>query len=300
MQNLLAWFRAPLNRCFGFALIPAILVTSGLQDAPDKKPLNEAIQPPVSSYAQPDVVDKGEFRPILEVSADGTITAGRDTLFDPQSPDDYGRLREWLKAVRQRMHLEKVPLADGESLELPAEKLLIRADLAAPFRCSQKIMENCGRNEIAIWKVQFAVSPKPDAAAAPEGAKTVAEGRIDAYLPNGCEPAEKEEQESFEVVLSVIEPGTKVRREDGKPWDGDSSTPWSYGSDRVVEYLIGMRRTRSLSELEKYVTTLLARDESRPGLIDARQQTTFGDVVLVLDVLRKAGCERVGYVGSYE
>lgn len=301
MKSFLPHSRTRLSRCLGVMLIPtSMLLLLGLQGKPKSEPLPETIQPPISRYAQPDVVGNGEFRPIVNVSADGTITTGRKRLFDPKARDDFRALSSWLEGVRKKMHLEKVPIEGGESRELVAEKLLIRADRAAPFRCHQKIMENCGRQGIEIWKVQFAVSPPPDAAELPKTGKTVAEGRLDAYLPFDCAAFGEEMPKRLEVMLCVVKEGRKVRREDGKPWTAGSDELWSYGSDRIIEYSIGPRKMRDLPVLGERLEALHERLEGIGVVIDARRGVTFGEVVQVLDLVRKAGGEEITYVGSYE
>lgn len=112
---------------------------------------------PVAENADPDQPEPGEFRPIVNVTHDGRIWVRRELLYDPENPDDYRALRQYLGPVARRM--EQKP--DGDRM-LPDDHLLIRCDTVANFRHVQKIMQQCGYQDILIWKIQLAAAePEP-------------------------------------------------------------------------------------------------------------------------------------------
>lgn len=109
----------------------------------------EDLQLPVAQNADPDKPDKDEFRPIINVTSDGSIWVRREKLYDPENPDNYARIRLFLSQATQRMKKK-----DG----LPDEPLLIRCDKVADFKHVQKVMEQCGYRDILLWKVQLAAA----------------------------------------------------------------------------------------------------------------------------------------------
>ncbi len=111
----------------------------------------EELQLPVAQNAVADKPNPDEFRPIVNIKVDGSIWVKRRMYFDPENPDDYKELKGYLKDVADKM--EK----DAAS-KLPDEALLIRADMNTPFKYIQKVMEQCGKEGIQIWKVQLAAA----------------------------------------------------------------------------------------------------------------------------------------------
>ncbi len=109
----------------------------------------EDLQLPVAQNADPDKPDKDEFRPIINVTSDGSIWVRREKLYDPENPDNYAKIRLFLSQATQRMKKK-----DG----LPDEPLLIRCDKVADFKHVQKVMEQCGYRDILLWKVQLAAA----------------------------------------------------------------------------------------------------------------------------------------------
>jgi biopolymer transport protein ExbD len=133
------------------------------------------------------------------------------------------------------------------------------------------------------------------------------EGKLAAYLPKdvGVNSSDDPPIEKVEVVLRVINEGTKYKpvRAGETPtvlWDGTPNTRYIYGSDRVIEYSIGPRRTRDLAEIQRVLTQLHQADTERPATIDARPGTVYEDVVSVLDAAMNAEFSEVTFVGSYE
>lgn len=122
----------------------------------------EELQLPVAVNAVPDKPNPDEFRPIVNVTIDGTILVKRKVLYDPEKPDDYKEIRAWLADVSERMK------RDEENPSLPGEPLLIRCDQAASFKHVQKVMEQCGYDGVKIWKVQLAAAESEDARKARE------------------------------------------------------------------------------------------------------------------------------------
>ncbi len=113
----------------------------------------EDLQLPVAQNADPDEPKPGEFRPIVNVTHDGKIWVRRELLYDPEKPDDYRALRQYLGPIAKRMEQKD---------NLPDDNLLIRCDTIADFRHVQKIMQQCGYKDILIWKIQLAAAePEP-------------------------------------------------------------------------------------------------------------------------------------------
>jgi len=113
----------------------------------------EDLQLPVAENAVPDKPDKDEFRPVVNIKVDGSIWVKRRMYFDPENPDEYKELREFLSDVAKRMKRDP-----EDPMKLPDEPLLVRADMNTPFKHVQKVMEQCGYKGIQIWKVQLAAS----------------------------------------------------------------------------------------------------------------------------------------------
>ena len=109
----------------------------------------EELQLPVAQNAVPDKPDPDQFRPIVNVKHDGSIWVRREMYYDPENPDDYKKLREYLTFVAKRMEQKD---------KLPDEPLLIRADRVSSFKHIQKVMEQCGYKDIQIWKIQLAAA----------------------------------------------------------------------------------------------------------------------------------------------
>ena len=113
----------------------------------------EDLELPKAENAVADTPDPKEFRPIINIKIDGTIWVKRQLYYNPEEDDQYQKLRAWLSDVAKRM--KKEPYM---GMLLPDEPLLIRADMNTPFKFIQKVMEQCGYQDIQIWKVQLAAA----------------------------------------------------------------------------------------------------------------------------------------------
>ncbi len=87
-----------------------------------------------------------------------------EVVHDPETAGEeeepFGKLRQWLQGTAKGM--EKTPFAAGSDLELASDPFVIRADDCTEFRFLQKILENCGRVDVLIWKTCFAVARTSD------------------------------------------------------------------------------------------------------------------------------------------
>lgn len=128
------------------------------------------------------------------------------------------------------------------------------------------------------------------------------EGKLSAYLPKdvGVNSSEAEPIEKVEIVLRVVEEGTKIDPLTKQPWKGERGRRFIYGPDRVIEYSVGPRRTKDIEELKQRLKQLHDADEKRPATIDARKGTVYEDVVKVLDAAIDAGFQEITFVGAYE
>ena len=58
--------------------------------------------------------------------------------------------------------MKKEPMAEAGGKLVPDEPVLVRADESTPFKFVQDIMEQCGQQDIQIWKIQLAVKTPED------------------------------------------------------------------------------------------------------------------------------------------
>ena len=130
------------------------------------------------------------------------------------------------------------------------------------------------------------------------------EGKLAAYLPKdvGVNQTEAEPIEKVEITIKVLREGTKwhPRGQEFGPWSGKAGTRYSFGSDRLLEYSIGPRKTTRIEDLTTRLAQLHKADETRPATIDSRQGTVYEDVIEVLDIVMDTGFEECTFVGSYE
>ncbi|HJP00962.1 MAG TPA: biopolymer transporter ExbD [Planctomycetota bacterium] len=130
------------------------------------------------------------------------------------------------------------------------------------------------------------------------------EGKLAAYLPKdvGVNQSDAEPIEKVEITIKVLKEGTKwhPRGQEFGPWSGKAGTRYSFGSDRLLEYAIGPRKTTRVEELTTRLSQLHKADETRPATIDSRQGTVYEDVIEVLDIVMDIGFDECTFVGSYE
>jgi biopolymer transport protein ExbD len=121
----------------------------------------EELKLPTAENAQPDKPKPDEFRPVVNIKQDGSIWVKRKELYDPENPDDYKMVREYLSDVAKMMEREKFngdPTTRNDPNSITGEALLVRADQFSAFKHTQKVMEQCGYKGIQIWKLQLAAS----------------------------------------------------------------------------------------------------------------------------------------------
>jgi len=127
----------------------------------------EDLQLPTATNAQPDKPDPDDFRPVINITQDGSIWVKRKLLYDPEDPDNYEKVSEYLGQVARKMERETFdgkPAKKTDPNTIPGEALLVRADEYSAFKHVQKVMEQCGYDGVQIWKLQLAASEaeKPD------------------------------------------------------------------------------------------------------------------------------------------
>lgn len=113
---------------------------------------------PKAVHAVPDEPPDG-FRPVINIRQDGTMIYKLKEYYNPENPDDYSRLKQLLIDFARKMKKQMDP---GLKVLLPDEALLIRADVFTEMHHVAKVMENCGNQEILIWKVELAVGEPKD------------------------------------------------------------------------------------------------------------------------------------------
>ena len=118
------------------------------------------------------------------------------------------------------------------------------------------------------------------------------EGRLDTALPKGIggHEGQADEFEKLYVAIYVAEPGELVPDPEAKGlqvYEG-----------RRLRYEVGARRFDSLAGMRDFIATWPTRDI--PVSVDAKEATTYGDVIPVVDALLERGFENVAFVGSFE
>jgi len=117
------------------------------------------------------------------------------------------------------------------------------------------------------------------------------EGRIDAFLPKdrGAAHGDVTLVTPVEITLRVAVPGE--RRDPLDPtraWSGEG--PFELVG-RELLYAVGPRQSRSLSDVERWLTQLAREAEERKLVLDPREGTVYADVVPLLDLAHGAGFE---------
>ncbi len=125
----------------------------------------EEIYLPKATQALADKPDPAEIRPVVNITADGTILMKRRIYYEPARDDNFAALREHLTRLSQQMPREPLDpqVPAGRRVMVAKNSLLIRADQATPARYVQKVMEICGSTGIQIWRVELgaALSDNP-------------------------------------------------------------------------------------------------------------------------------------------
>jgi biopolymer transport protein ExbD len=124
------------------------------------------------------------------------------------------------------------------------------------------------------------------------------EGKLSAYLPKdiGVNTAPAEPIEKVEIKLKVLVEGTKLMPREDRPWGGEGA--YRYGPDRVVQYSLGPRTTKDLTELARRLKEQYLAAPEAPATIDPWPGTVYKDVVDVLDVAIAAGYTDISFIGD--
>jgi biopolymer transport protein ExbD len=124
------------------------------------------------------------------------------------------------------------------------------------------------------------------------------EGRLESHLPRGVgrTSAEALEPERARVVVHVLHSGTRLDPVLARAWRGQG--PWRWGPDRVVRYDAGPRSTTRLADVRAWLSGLRALDPALELVIDAREGTSYADVVGVVDAARELGCAAITFAAA--
>ncbi len=124
----------------------------------------EELELPMAITAVEDKPDPDKLRPIINIPHTGRIIVRQVDMYNPESddgkPEPYAEVKRFLATAAELMPQE--PLAEGSSIMLPDDPLLVRADESTLFKHIQKVLELCGQEGIQIWKVQLAVAVPED------------------------------------------------------------------------------------------------------------------------------------------
>jgi biopolymer transport protein ExbD len=124
------------------------------------------------------------------------------------------------------------------------------------------------------------------------------EGRLESHLPRevGQRARQALEPERARVVVRVLEPGTRLDPERDRAWSG--AGPWRWGADRVVRYDAGPRSTTRLDDVAAWLAGVRTLQPGVEVVVDAREGTTYADVVGVVDTARTLGCASITFAAA--
>ncbi len=218
---------------------------------------------------------------VLSVRADGKVLADSGLLYDPLTSDEQP-LREWLAETARRMPKKALPSAPD--FRLADQPLLLRADAMTDFGHILRILSHCGSRDVAIWKLEFATLAKGEEEGAAFAATT--ERGLSLAVPLPLD-AHEVEVSSKEVQLRVVQPGEKVMHPDGS---------FTYDATRKLAYVVAHRELADLVEVEKKLGVQRSLGTVQLS-IEAMAGVTHGEVVSVVAAARRAGFERIVFVG---
>lgn len=137
----------------------------------------------------------------------------------------------------------------------------------------------------------------------------ILEGKLGAYLPKdvGVQATEAPPVEKVDIRLDVLNAGNKVRYD----YKSKRNVPYTeehaaanlrffYDDSRVVQYTVGGKKTTELTEVVRRLQKFKEGDPEIKATVDARNNVTQKDVVIVLDAAIDAGYTDITFKGSYE
>jgi len=146
----------PMIDCV-FQLIIFLILVIDLQNQ-DLEPLKL----PKARFAVPDEPPPEVVRPIVNILQEGQVVVKRTDIHNPDLEEDptsvffkRRKLKDLLDYYANKVMTKKYD--EGLKRKLPDDPLLIRADKWTEMHHVAKIMETCGDQNIAIWKVELAV-----------------------------------------------------------------------------------------------------------------------------------------------
>lgn len=119
----------------------------------------EVLTLPKAKTAVADEPDPKEFRPVINIRQTGEMIAKREVLFTPATDggkDDEKDLMGYLVNTSKLMKKDNFTPGDKSTPLIPDDFLLIRADRFTPFHYVQRVMTDCGNQDVKIWKIQLA------------------------------------------------------------------------------------------------------------------------------------------------
>jgi biopolymer transport protein ExbD len=124
------------------------------------------------------------------------------------------------------------------------------------------------------------------------------EGKLESHLPRevGQRASHALEPERARVVVRVLEPGTRLDPVLDRAWSG--SGPWRWGPDRVLGYDAGPRKTTRLADVAAWLGGVRALAPEVEVVVDAREDTSYADVVGVVDAARTLGCASITFAAA--
>jgi hypothetical protein len=127
------------------------------------------------------------------------------------------------------------------------------------------------------------------------------EGKLSAFLPKdvGVTNQNQEERpEEIEIVLEVIDPGTRLALDGSAIPAGPHSGRFSFGPDRRLAYHIGPRVGSDIGFVSRRLTELLRADPDRDAVLAPLPGVVHAEVVELLDTLLDIGVTDVRIQGA--
>ena len=126
------------------------------------------------------------------------------------------------------------------------------------------------------------------------------EGTLSAFLPDdeGHNPESMEPVESLDLVIEVLDAGTKItpRGEAWQPGDGR----WRFAADRELRYRLGPAVCDNFAALDARLARFADQDPPLRVKVDARDGVVQSEAVRVLDALTTHGWSEVSFRGLDE
>lgn len=298
--------------------------------------LGSFISLPDSASAKRDDRSSYYFRPAINIRQDGSIWTNfaqfsgdgapkhvmtpedgqfeDDWLFDPQAPDEYKMIREWLSditSVMSKMTQEGSPTEQDDREGIPVDPLLINADALSPFRPIETVMYSCRYKGIELWRVQLGLSKGKklnlfsncdwsDSLRAFDGfiRGYVGDGMPSYLLAEDWMPGDDEER--VVVRLSVVEEGSRLSESGERSFDPKLDDRFIYDDTRELNYQVGEKEYDAARRVRSRLKSLLRKNEDLYVVIQSGPKVATQEVIEVYEALLDAEVTKIYFAASEE